>query len=631
MSELKHKQGKPDSQSYTHTDTYTFTFRGEIDPKTNNDQVTTKLAALFKCDQAALAPIFSGEAVFERSNIDKLTAHAYAEQFKKLGALGFISQSPANNPQQNTVQQNTEQQSGIAHSNVNGQILQTPPTNIDEVTHCPKCSSSKLENGQCQSCGVFLHKVLSTIAPQTSPSKTTETFNTQSHPYTNTPVQQIFSSAKEKIDAKDNYSSPSSPNNETDNSETDIEALIQRQKDKEALKANSKSQRWLTYSSIAIIAIIMGDQALQNFYTLEQAGVDIGILPLLIAHACLLRGCFLFAKEQDLEMHYGFLGLLSIAGLALLSLIATRHQGNPIRLKQLAFVVFSFVVVYHWSDSLGLSSNVYQQQLMDSQHLSEGRQEYPSTTLQNEPELYSKEEREILDYLNATLDTLDTKKMRPNQVERVADFMFSEFARYQAWRNYQYFLHASQGEDLPKTFGEDQVKQHHQKFKILFNARINRLSSHPRLVRTYESWAASAIPDTIPRSALGITRKIHNTFDIFRFSAEDKTPFDTDIKTMNDVDLTPYLPTTSEGVSVTSEGNIITIHFDDPQLKQTPLSIAFYWEKVKENRRYTPRNSNASNFMYKANIAMITPKFPYKYISGGYLQILEEYELLHQQ
>ncbi len=627
MSSVEHPPASEDS--------YTFTFRGELSPYASKDDVIHKLSSIFHCEPEALNPIFTGDAIFERNNIDKLTAQAYAAQFQKIGALGFVSQAPAQ-----TAAAKSNKRDAIkankAHSNFDTPLenSQPSPTHIDDVKHCPKCNSSKLQNGQCQDCGVFLHKVLAVTTASNRKSETNVRSSERAPlPVQNvsTPVQQIISGGGSQTHDKSQslQSLTSSTGNITNNSETDVEALLQRQRERDAQKEKNKSQRWLTYSSIAIIAIIMGDQALQNFHTLEQAGVDIGILPLLVAHLCLLRGCFLFAKEQDLEMYYGLLGLLSIAGLALLSLIATRHQGNPIRLKQLGFVVFSFAVVYHWSGSLGVNSNIYQQQVMENQHLAEGRHEYPSNTLQNDPEIYSSEEKEILDYLTSSLEILTTKKMRPNQVEKIADIVFSEFTRYQAWRNYQYFLHASQGKTLPTIFDEDQVTQHHKKFKNLLNARINRFSSHPRLVRSYEAWAASAIPDTIPKPALGITRTIHNIYDRFRFSADGKTPKNTDIALMNNVDLSSLLPTPGEGVHVMSEGNIVTITFDDPRLKRTPLAIAFYWEKAKSKRRITRKNSDSSNFVYKANIAIITPNFPYKYISGGYLHILDEYELLH--
>lgn len=78
---------------------FTFTFKGELLKNAKRDDVIKKLAALFQCLPHEVAPLLNGDAIFERKEIDKLTAQAYAAQFNKLGAQGFITQPPRNHIQ----------------------------------------------------------------------------------------------------------------------------------------------------------------------------------------------------------------------------------------------------------------------------------------------------------------------------------------------------------------------------------------------------------------------------------------------------------------------------------------------------------------------------------------------------
>lgn len=62
-------------------------FRGGIAPEANPDEVKTKIAALFKVNDAQLARLFSGQRVVIKSNLDEATAAKYRAVIENAGAL----------------------------------------------------------------------------------------------------------------------------------------------------------------------------------------------------------------------------------------------------------------------------------------------------------------------------------------------------------------------------------------------------------------------------------------------------------------------------------------------------------------------------------------------------------------
>lgn len=62
-------------------------FQGGIASGANPDEVKTKIAALFKVNDAQLARLFSGQRIVIKSNLDEATAAKYREVIEKAGAL----------------------------------------------------------------------------------------------------------------------------------------------------------------------------------------------------------------------------------------------------------------------------------------------------------------------------------------------------------------------------------------------------------------------------------------------------------------------------------------------------------------------------------------------------------------
>jgi len=69
---------------------YNFIFEGKVDPGLDVQAAMQRLAKVFHCDPKVLKPLFDGEAVYERLEIDKLSAQSHQRQFLSAGCQSVI-------------------------------------------------------------------------------------------------------------------------------------------------------------------------------------------------------------------------------------------------------------------------------------------------------------------------------------------------------------------------------------------------------------------------------------------------------------------------------------------------------------------------------------------------------------
>ena len=77
---------------------YAVYFSGEIRPGLSKEEVKQNLAKLFKTDQARIEPLFSGQEVTLKTDLDEVTAEKYKTILEQAGALVRIKSPLTRNP-----------------------------------------------------------------------------------------------------------------------------------------------------------------------------------------------------------------------------------------------------------------------------------------------------------------------------------------------------------------------------------------------------------------------------------------------------------------------------------------------------------------------------------------------------
>lgn len=247
-----------------------------------------------------------------------------------------------------------------------------------------------------------------------------------------------------------------------------------------------------------------------------------------------------------------------------------------------------------------------------TESLAVGRHEHPKRILDPANMIYVQEQQEMQDYLNWSIDAMLTRRMRPDNIKLVTDTTFRALARYQAWRNFQHFLHLHKGEKLPQALTVTGEAQHHESFRTIL-ARIDD-SAPPQAQAVKQKWLDlhTETPSLVRRFSRTL-ESLLTQFQIKSMSAHNVAQ-DLPLTTLNSFDMAPLVTNVQQRVSAAAEGNIVTFNFEKPELANTPLHIAFYWNRVSRNTKW----------VYRRNLRIVSGDFPLEHIQGKF-HILKGY------
>lgn len=358
--------------------------------------------------------------------------------------------------------------------------------------------------------------------------------------------------------------------------------------------------RWLQCSVIAILIIIGLDKELTGL----QLGrsYDMGLGPLLLAHVSLLIGCFLFARDRELNPIVGLLGIFSLVGLSVLIMVSAREHHEKVTVKQISMLAFSLFMVFYWYQDWRPPTKFIEKHAAKTESLPAGRHEYPFRTLDQANTTYLLEQKEMQAYLEWSLTALTNQNMRPDTITLLADDTFRALARYQAWRNFQHFLHLSKGKKLPYSLSDEGAKHHHKSFHAILS-RLN-VSGPPRLREAKLKWIDMYSETPSPVRHFSKTLEgLLTQFQVKSMDAHNKT-HNVPLEALNRFNMSPLVTSFGNGVSATAEGNIVAFTFDKPKLRDKPLHVAFYWDRFNRNKKW----------VYRRNLRIVSGTFPLEHL-----------------
>ncbi|AJQ92858.1 hypothetical protein [Gynuella sunshinyii] len=383
-----------------------FIYQGSVKEGFTHTQVAGALAHLFGIPLSDALPLLSRTHQFVRRDISLEMAHAYQAAFEQCGAIGEVIEG--------SKLANSPQSDEDAVQRKKMELLR-----LKVSKKCPKCHSGQIVNGECGSCGIIVEKYINRLLAE--------------------------------LDATEPKTSSFS------------------QQDMEQQKERKRASLWL--GAAAALTLLFGtiDEFLQGNIIFMLGYVDLGIWPYLLIHGILLRGCFLYAESKGYDSQYGYLGLLSYAGLAVLFWLpdqhntSNKHTGGQ---KILALACIG-VSVYWLIDTLGAQAG-YEEHLQKAGQLAQGRHEYPSGVLDSDDAIYQQEWTELQTYIGETLKLLDDDSIRTSKAEQLSATLLDDIARYRIWKNYQTFLHVIQEKPLPPSLTYDQKSQEIRTLSSMF-------------------------------------------------------------------------------------------------------------------------------------------------------------------
>lgn len=372
---------------------YRFEFNGEMSPEAKPTAVKLGLAKLFSVDPKEIDPLLSGKAVFIREPIPEFTARKYQEEFRKLGAIGYLSESQAGVPLKINEIDRAQFKQGEKVSS--GTELSPMDTN-----YCPKCQSKNIDQGQCMSCGIYVEKYRARMRPD--------------------------SAGEQRED------------------ETDLV--------EDTSEERRSGVRWISLSVTALYALIFLDTQISNFFIGFNPFGGLGVFPYLLVHIALIYGCIQYATAKGYNPLLGLMGVFSLAGLSLLLVAKDRDvRFNANSFKQWIFALFCIGYSVYWSVGQVVEYQRVSAILASVQELSFGREVYPSESGQQNDLYYTREHKELLAYLNETLELLKQKQFGVKKQAQIAEMVMQSIAQYELWKDYQTYLLCNDGLVLPES------------------------------------------------------------------------------------------------------------------------------------------------------------------------------------
>lgn len=387
---------------------YRFEYAGEMSPEAKPATVKLGLAKLFSVDPKEIDPLLNGKAVFIREPIPEFTARKYQEKFRKLGAIGYLSESKAG-----ALLKANEMDSVRLAQGEN--VLSDAKRNLMDTDCCPKCQAKNIDQGQCSSCGIYVEKYRARMRP-------------------NPVVEQ----AEEEADVIEDTS-----------------------------EERRSGIRWISLSVTALYALIFLDSQISDFVIGFNPFGGLGVFPYILVHFALVYGCIQYATAKGYNPLLGFIGMFSLAGLSVLLVAKDRDiRFNANSFKQWVFALFCIGYSVYWSVNQFVEYQRVSAVLASVQGLSSGREVYPSDSGQQNDLHYSREHDELHAYLKETLELLKQKQFSVKKQAQIAEMVMQSIAQYELWKDYQTYLLSNEGLVLPDSLnrkrrrkdGEDMMR-----------------------------------------------------------------------------------------------------------------------------------------------------------------------------
>ena len=319
------------------------------------------------------------------------------------------------------------------------------------------------------------------------------------------------------------------------------------------------------------------------------------------------------AKEKRLAPIFGALGLLSFAGISILMLLPSKGQRDyKLSIKTLAMTLFSCGIFIYWFGSTVDTSTDVQDFHDRLTSLSKSRQEFPSSALQANLQVYKEEQLELHQLMTEIVALANTDGMRPNQTSNLANAMMNELARYIAWRQYQTFLHHSEKKKLPEALAGEFQKEDERLFSSVLNSITPQ--SNKRLYESTTSWTVAPVDEAEYAKTFTIRQQLDN---IHRLVG------DMEIKLLRESDAAPTISFDNlnlphvAGATTKQKKNHLEYVFAEGELSGKTLAIGFYMTKNKARRR--------GKVYYSINYKVLNNEVPATYMSN-ILSVLSKYQ-----
>lgn len=574
--------------------THRFVYHGELLDGASVEKVMPRLASLFKVPESEVAGLFSQDYEFVRDGLDQTTAEAYVALFEQAGALGHaiaLQETPLG------VADVGDEQNQVGTGSSNASL----PSEFESLAS-KRSGDHATEHVQAEAqFGAHVIKELQAARAK----QLSEVDRSQGHDKANisSDLPRVAASAQNQVKAQVKAQGSHSELGRS------ARALPSKQQNRAA--------RWLRIGGLSVIGTMLADSRLQSALVVDRYGLDLGYLPLIIAHIPLVIGCFLLAKEKKLPPLYRYLGVLSFAGVSILMLMPAQHQPSKrLGLGALAVTAFSCVVFLYWTGMAFKTSSELQHFHERLASLKDGRGQYPSEQLQSSDTLYQSERSELLSLMREVITLVEADSLRPDEVSELSNAMMGELAKYAAWRQYQTFLHHVKRQKLPKGLSEDAQKKDESAVKGVIQGVTQ--ASNKRLYEMVNNWMIGPVNEIEYAKTNRVRRPLDHlyraNFDgwIMQEKAYTSSAAEERLYDVRKIDLPTMIDTV-----MTKHKHHVEYKFTAGALNGKTLAVGFYVDEQPSRR--------GGGVDYSPVYRVLNAEVPATYMSG-LISVLRNYD-----
>lgn len=422
---------------------FTFQYSGETRKDISEEQVRAKLAKLFSVDPSDWDGVFSGELIFERTDLIKEVALEYQKNFLLAGAIGKIQEINATTPASRPHEPKPKEAATQTPTQIPKEETRTqptaPPEPVIDDNVCPKCKAPKTDPEKCTACGIYFHK----IRPQTPD------------------VQE---------DENDNF----------EVTELDEESRV--------------ASKLFRIATLLVVVVFIADEFLSGRTLAGFSHIDIGYIPYVAAHLFLIYACARFAQVKGYSPVLGALGLLSVAGVTiLLALPDKANQQLQITKKNMVLLTAFMAAMLVWLVDFGGRQSDLSKYITQAEQLAEERSHYPAEGVANN-EAIQTEQQELEAFFKSLFTSMETHSFRPSELEALMDLSLSEASKYRVWLNYQRYLTSKESAELPSELTSKLINKNEKTLSTLSYAFVNN-ASEVELHPSRADWVMGVNPD----------------------------------------------------------------------------------------------------------------------------------------
>lgn len=453
-------------------------------------------------------------------------------------------------------------QAELIHSNEDktGSVVSFPVSNREKeaVTEniCPKCHSLKTNNEHCDTCGIYFSK----------------------------------------------YRDRNEQNNPHDTQQAN-EATSQ--------DGSALTKKILSIGLILFTISFVSDDFLSSLVILGHAGIDLGYYPYLFSALIVSVGAGLLMKQRGYHPWLGIFALTGLPGLGVLTLLPDRKDKkrsgllNKNNLLGLALIAVGLFWYFGKIES-NRSTDTF---LALADTLQEGRNEYPSTELDNLANAADIEFSEIMDLFDNGFSLLEQNSFRPDTQEKIAEVMLNEASRFLVWIEYQRYLHVMMTDEVPVTVDKKHFNEYATHIKERAKAGVLAVNS-VRLAEVYRRWFTFSIDYNHSVQSVGKLNASLNRLltDLTMTRALFQTEHNGEMATSEILATLPHNSIDNAQLEVVD--NMIRISFlhNHPFANEKPLVLAYYRQPYYRGKK--------KHYLYK--MVQINGEFPNKYLKNNF-------------